>query len=171
LTSAERDPRQLSFGADVDLPSERRSRAEAPESLVWSAFCDGASRGNPGPAAYGVVVCDPMGRVVKEARRFLGRDTNQVAEYEGLIRSLEELLLAGARRARVCTDSEFVVKQVSGEYRAKDERMKALLARVKVLEVRFESLEVTHIRRSSHPHNKRVDGLANQALDEAAKKR
>jgi ribonuclease HI len=81
---------------------------------VWTAFCDGASRGNPGPAAFGVVVCDPSGRVVAEEGRAIGVNTNQVAEYEGLIRSLQALREAGAARARVFTDSEFVVKQWSG---------------------------------------------------------
>ncbi|MBI4395940.1 MAG: ribonuclease HI family protein [Elusimicrobia bacterium] len=139
-------------------------------SSVWEAFCDGASRGNPGPAAFGLLISDPGGSVVKEVKQFLGLNTNQVAEYEGLIRALQELLAAGARRARVFTDSEFVVKQVSGEYRVRDERMKVLMARVRELESRFESLSVLHVRRSTHPHNKRVDQLANMALDEAKKK-
>lgn len=137
---------------------------------VWTAYCDGASRGNPGPASFGLVVVDPADRTVRELGVAIGINTNQVAEYEGLIRALEELSRAGARRARVVTDSQFVVKQFNGEYRAKDERMKALLARAKALAVRFDALTVQHIMRSGHAHNTRADALANRALDEAKKK-
>lgn len=152
----------------MTAPAALRQRDffESGDRPTWEAFCDGASRGNPGPSAFGVLVCDPAGRVVKESHAYLGRNTNQVAEYEGLIRALEELLKAGARFARVRTDSEFVVKQFSGEYKVSDLRMKALMGRVRALQNRFESLEVLHVRRSTHPHNKRVDELANEALDE-----
>jgi ribonuclease HI len=117
-----------------------------------------------------VVICEPSGRVVEEIRQFLGVNTNQVAEYEGLIRALEALRAAGARRVRIFTDSQFVVKQFSGEYRVRDERMKQLMSRVRLLEKNFEKAEVLHIPRSSHPHNKRADWLANLALDEAKSK-
>src|SRR5262249_37253849 len=80
---------------------------------VWTAYCDGASRGNPGPASFGVVVCRPDGQVAKEIKVFVGINTNQVAEYEALIRALEELTSLGARRAQVFTDSQFVTKQFS----------------------------------------------------------
>jgi ribonuclease H / adenosylcobalamin/alpha-ribazole phosphatase len=116
-----------------------------------------------------VVVRDPAGRPVTELGEAIGVNTNQVAEYEGLIRALRELREAGAVRARVFTDSEFVVKQFSGIYKARDERMKALLARVRALQKDFESLEIVHVRRSSHPQNVRVDALANEALDRAAR--
>lgn len=148
-------------------PAQRHLRFEPSSApAVWEAYCDGASRGNPGPAAYGVLVCDPSGRVVKEVKARLGTNTNQVAEYEGLIRALEELKAFGARRARVFTDSEFVVKQFNGIYKVRDERMKSLMARVRALEGGFDSVELKHVRRSSHPHNSRVDRLANLALDE-----
>ena len=136
-------------------------------SPVWVAYCDGASRGNPGPAAFGLVVVDPAGRRAGEWGAALGVNTNQVAEYEGVIRALTELRSLGARRAVVKTDSQFVVRQFTGEYRAKDERMKALLARVKSLAAGFESLSLTHIARSSEPGNVRADALANEALDAA----
>ncbi len=136
---------------------------------LWTGYCDGASRGNPGPASYGVVVCDPSGAVAAEIGQTLGINTNQVAEYEALIRALTELHQRGAKRVKILTDSQFVVYQVTGIYRAKDARMKILLARVKELEQRFEKMELVHIPRSSHPHNKRADALANEALDKAKK--
>jgi ribonuclease HI len=137
---------------------------------VWSAWCDGGSRGNPGPSAFGVVLCDPAGAVAAEIGRTIGVNTNQVAEYEALICALEEMRSRGARRVRVFTDSEFVVKQVTGVYRAKDERMKALLARVRAVAAAFESLDLKHIPRSSHPHNVKADKLVNAVLDEAKSK-
>lgn len=135
---------------------------------AWVAYCDGASRGNPGPAAFGLVVLDPAGRRAGEWGIALGVNTNQVAEYEGVIRALQELRTLGARRAVVKTDSQFVVRQYTGEYRAKDERMKALLARVRGLAAEFESLTLRHIARSSEPGNVRADALANRALDAGA---
>lgn len=134
-------------------------------SGIWEAFCDGASRGNPGPASYGVAIVDPSGTVVKEIKQAIGINTNQVAEYEALIRALQELRVMGAERANVFTDSQFVTKQFSGEYRVKDARMKALMARVRDIQKDFKSLQVIHIFRSSHPNNVLVDRLANEALD------
>jgi ribonuclease HI len=140
-------------------------------SSVWTAYCDGASRGNPGPASYGVVLCDPNGAVAGEIGECIGINTNQVAEYEALIRALTELVQREAKQVKIVTDSQFVVYQVTGIYRAKDARMKVLLARVKELEPRFEKMELVHIPRSSHPHNKRADALANEALDKAKNQR
>lgn len=103
--------------------------------------------------------------MVAEFGEAIGVNTNQVAEYEALIRALTELVHRGATRVKILTDSQFVVYQVTGVYRAKDPRMKILLERVKELEGRFEKMELVHIPRSSHPYNKRADALANQALD------
>ncbi len=134
-------------------------------SSHWAAYCDGASRGNPGPSSYGVVLCDPAGRVFKEFKETLGIGTNQEAEYHALLRALKELLVAGAADATVFTDSEFVVKQFTGVYRAKDPRMKNFLAQAKQLAARFVEVRLTHVARSSHAHNRRADALANEALD------
>jgi ribonuclease HI len=111
------------------------------------------------------VVCDPAGNIALEIGQSIGTNTNQVAEYEGVLRALDELKRRGARRARVFTDSEFVVKQVNGQYKARDARMKVLLGRVQSLSSGFEAVDLVHIRRSSHPHNVRADGLVNATLD------
>ena len=103
--------------------------------------------------------------MVREVNAVLGHGTNSEAEYQGLLRALAELKKIGARRIEVFTDSEFVVKQVLGLYKARDERMKILLAQVKELGKDFNKFKVTHVSRSSHIHNKRVDELANWALD------
>ena len=131
----------------------------------WLACCDGASRGNPGPASFGVVLCDPTGAVCKELSVAIGRNTNQAAEYEALIRTLEELVLLKVKQVKIFTDSQFVARQFSGEYRVKDERMKVYLSRVRGQQKFFDRVDVVHILRSSHPLNKRADQLANEALD------
>lgn len=136
---------------------------------VWAAWCDGASRGNPGPASYGVVVCDPAGTSVREIGEAIGRDTNQAAEYEALLRALAELSALGARRATIYTDSQFVVRQFKGEYKAKDARMKIYVEKARRLAAALERLDLVHIPRSSHPNNVKADGLANQALDDQKK--
>jgi ribonuclease HI len=136
------------------------------EDASWSAYCDGASRGNPGPASFGIVILDPLNRPVKEIKKRIGTDTNQVAEYEALICALQEMFALGAPAARVFTDSQFVTKQFTGEYKVRDPRMKVLRERVREWETKFDSVTVTHIARSSHPMNKRADELANEALDE-----
>ncbi len=128
-------------------------------------YCDGASRGNPGPASYGVYVLDAGDHFVAEYCESIGRATNQVAEYRALIRSLEEGIKLGATDLEIFTDSEFVTKQFQGIYRVKHPDMQTLMARVRELEKNFKSVRLQHIPRSSHPGNKRADQLANIALD------
>jgi ribonuclease HI len=116
-----------------------------------------------------VVVCSPDGSIAAEIGAVVGRDTNQAAEYQALIRALEELRARGARRVNIFTDSQFVTRQFTGEYKVRDERMRAYLNRVREVQAGFASVTVTHILRSSHPHNVRADKLANRALDDAAR--
>src|SRR3990170_2647056 len=94
------------------------SRAPKP-SAALALYVDGASRGNPGPAGIGIVVKDPTGRVVSEISEFIGRGTNNVAEYRALIRALEEAATLGARSVVVRSDSELLVRQLTGEYKVK----------------------------------------------------
>lgn len=128
-------------------------------------YCDGASRGNPGPASYGVYILNERGGFVAEFGEAIGRATNQVAEYRALIRSLEEGKNLGATHMEIFTDSEFVTKQFQGLYRVKHPDMKVLMAKVRELEKNFSAVTLQHIPRSSHPGNKRADQLANIALD------
>ena len=92
----------------------------------WLVMVDGAARGNPGPAGCGAVIFDGNGKVVKELRRYLGHTTNNVAEYEGLLMGLEALLQLGKKRICVQSDSQLLVRQLNGEYRVKDEKLKTL---------------------------------------------
>ncbi len=124
---------------------------------------DGASRGNPGDASFGVYVTDEARRPVAELFGFLGRATNNVAEYQALLHALEFALRRGAPRVQVFSDSELVVKQINGQYRVRHADMLPLFQRARTLLSRFERAEVRHVRRE---HNKDADRLANQALDE-----
>ena len=100
--------------------------AEAPK--LWLLMVDGAARGNPGEAGCGAVIADENGVVVKELSRYLGRTTNNVAEYEGLLMGLEALLKLGQKHIVVQSDSQLLVRQLNGEYRVRDEKLKVLFA-------------------------------------------
>jgi ribonuclease HI len=122
---------------------------------------DGASRGNPGDAAYAVIIAAP-GRPVVEESGVLGKETNNVAEYTALIKALERAKALGLKRLRIISDSELLVKQVNGEYRVKNDDLKWLFDRAKGLMKDFSSVTLAHIRREE---NKRADELCNLALD------
>ncbi len=122
---------------------------------------DGASRGNPGDAAYAVVITLPGGQIVEESG-VLGKETNNVAEYTALIKALEKAKGMGLRKLKIHSDSELMVKQMSGEYRVKNEDLKPLYEEAKDLVRGFPSVALTHVRREQ---NKRADELCNIALD------
>jgi ribonuclease HI len=128
---------------------------------------DGASRGNPGDAAFGVYVADEAGRTVAELYGYLGRATNNVAEYQALLHALRYALAKGARRVRVFSDSELVVKQIDGRYKVKHPDMLPLHRDARALLGRFDEASVAHVRREQ---NRDADRLANRALDEKASK-
>ena len=132
-------------------------------------YTDGGARGNPGPAAAAGVIIDTEGRVVDEVTDYLGVTTNNVAEYRALILTLRRALELGCARVSVKMDSELVVKQLSGAYRVKDEKMIPLHAEVRRLLSRFASAVVEHVARSANRH---ADKLVNAVLDarERAKK-
>lgn len=128
----------------------------------WLVYSDGASRGNPGPASAGAVVIDPLGVVQAEVSEPLGIQTNNYAEYLGLIRGLECALELGARVVEVRMDSELLVKQATGVYRVRHPGLIPLSLRMNELRRKFDRVTFTHVRRE---FNKRADALANQALD------
>ena len=127
-----------------------------------SIYVDGASRGNPGKAAVGIMVCDDKKNVVMRRKQYLGRTTNNVAEYMALIYALQEGLIRRARYLTIYTDSELVTKQLEGEYRVKDELLKMLFKQVEHLREGFEEVKIKRIDRKE---NKEADSLANQAID------
>jgi ribonuclease HI len=123
---------------------------------------DGASRGNPGPAAYGFVLDAPDGSSLSEGAGALGTTTNNVAEYRGLVAGLERALALGVREIEVCLDSELVVRQLTGAYRVKNAGLKPLFERARLLLARFERWSIRHVPRAD---NSRADELANRALE------
>src|ERR1044071_6919401 len=127
---------------------------------------DGAARGNPGEAGCGAVILDDAGSVVKELSCYLGHATNNVAEYEALLMGLEELRRLGKKKIRVQSDSQLLVRQLNGQYRVKDEKLKHLFDRARNLLGEFDPIRVVHVSRES---NKLADRLANQAIDDAHK--
>ena len=125
-----------------------------------TAFIDGASSGNPGHAGAGVLFRDSSQREVEALSVYIGETTNNVAEYRALILALEKAEELGVRRLAVFSDSELVVKQLSGRYRVKDAGLKPYFERAMELKRAFESLEVRHVRRGE---NERANQLARQA--------
>jgi len=123
---------------------------------------DGGSRGNPGPAAAGFVIDDDAGRRLRGRALFLGRATNNVAEYTALIRALEAAQDMGATDLTVYTDSELMVRQLQGSYRVKSDLIRPLFDQVNGLRRRFESCTILHVTRDK---NEEADHLVNQALD------
>ena len=128
-------------------------------------YVDGASRGNPGPASYGVCVQDKDGNVVSEIGECLGVQTNNFAEYRALERGLQEAVLCRAKEVQVYTDSQLVARQFSGQYKIKNPAAREMMGRIKLLQQKIKKLTVTHILRSTHEGNVRADALANLALD------
>lgn len=140
-----------------------------PQIKKLKIYADGASRGNPGPASYGVCVYGANEEILLEIGETIGNNTNSVAEYRALIRSLEEASKLGVEELEIFTDSQLVARQFEGVYRVKDERLKILMQKVRELEKKFKSVRVHHILRSSHPGNVRADHLANIALNRSLK--
>jgi len=130
-------------------------------------YVDGASRGNPGEAAFGVHVTDEAGRTVAELKGYLGRATNNVAEYQALVHGLRWAFEQGARRVKVFSDSELLVRQMGGAYRVKNPGLLALHREARELRGRFEHTSIAHVPRE---RNREADRLANLALDERAAK-
>jgi phosphoribosylglycinamide formyltransferase-1 len=123
---------------------------------------DGGSRGNPGPAAAGFVLEDLDGRRLQARAFFLGETTNNVAEYTALIKALEAARRLGADQVVVHTDSELMVRQLSGAYKVKSETIRPLFEHVNELRSQFDSCFIRHVRREK---NEDADRLVNQALD------
>lgn len=123
---------------------------------------DGASRGNPGPAAIGAVVRDETGQEVHTVSRRIGRATNNEAEYQAAIAGLEAALALGAKDVELRMDSELVVRQLEFRYRVRNARLRPFFERIIDLRKRFQTFRVLAVPRDQ---NRRADQLANQALD------
>ena len=139
----------------------------APEAKppAWRANIDGGSRGNPGPASYGVVLRDPRGEIVARLKKYIGRTTNNVAEYYGLIAALDYAQSNSIKALRVESDSELLVKQMQGQYKVKSADLKPLYERAKKMSQAIPAFRIDHVYREQ---NREADLLANEAMDEAS---
>ncbi|MFO0725770.1 MAG: ribonuclease HI family protein [Myxococcota bacterium] len=155
-----------------ESPPPRARRAVSPQAkkkrdiepglrLIMNS--DGASRGNPGPASIGVVLTKADGSIVDTIARYIGRTTNNIAEYEAMRAGLERAKELGALAVHVRADSELAIRQLGGLYRVKNEQLKPLFDEVKRLADTFpQGVSFEHVRREL---NQKADALANEALD------
>jgi len=126
------------------------------------AYIDGGARGNPGPAGYGVIFEDEVGRPVAQLSEFLGRQTNNYAEYSGLLSALNYTLRHGFKALKVISDSELMVKQITGQYKVSSPTLKELHERAMKLIDQLDCFEIKHVLREK---NRDADRLANLAMD------
>ena len=129
-----------------------------------TAYIDGGARGNPGPAGFGVRIEDAGGALVEEFHESIGVATNNVAEYRGLLAALEWARANGHRALRVRSDSLLLVQQMKGVYKVKNEGLKSLYGRARLLCHEIGKVTFEHVRRE---FNKEADKLANLAMDQA----
>jgi ribonuclease HI len=135
---------------------------ENPPEHYLIARSDGGARGNPGPAGYGVVIQDESGRKVAALSEYLGHQTNNFAEYQGLIAALEYTIKHGPKALKVISDSELLVRQIKGIYKVKNATLQELHGRAKDLIAQLEWFSIGHALRE---HNREADRLANDAMD------
>ncbi|MBV8514002.1 MAG: reverse transcriptase-like protein [Acidobacteria bacterium] len=149
-------------GARLFGDAAHESKPAAP-SAAHRANVDGGSRGNPGPAAYGVVIRDPKGEIVARLKKYIGRMTNNVAEYYGLIAALDYVESQGIRALRIESDSELLVKQMKGLYKVRSAELAPLYERARKMSAALDSFRIDHVYREQ---NREADALANMAMDE-----
>jgi ribonuclease HI len=135
---------------------------ENPPQHYLIAHSDGGARGNPGPAGYGVVIEDELGRKVGSLSEYLGHQTNNFAEYQGLIAALEYALKHGHKALKLISDSELLVRQIKGIYKVKNATLQDLHGRAKELIAQLDWFSIGHALRE---HNREADRLANEAMD------
>jgi ribonuclease HI len=164
LSKADRDARKKERAAAAVAERKVELEEVAPaRPLRTRLFTDGAARGNPGPAGAGAVIVNAQGHIVAKVGKFLGDETNNVAEYMGLIIGLKRAKAMGIKELDVLADSELMVKQINGDYAVKAEHLKPLFDEAKALFKAFGEIEIRHIPREE---NGAADAMSNRAIDE-----
>ena len=151
----------------MSLFQSSRTPGQVPEQYLI-ANIDGGARGNPGPAGFGVYLKDQSGKKVAELSEYLGHQTNNYAEYSGLIAALEYALEHGHKALKVISDSELMVKQMRGQYKVKSPSLLELYRRAQELTRKLAWFSIQHVLRA---HNREADGLANEAMDKGMGRR
>ena len=153
------------------MPSSRqdsslfpKASAGTPESYIV-AHVDGGARGNPGPAGYGVFITDQAGRNVAELCHYLGHETNNVAEYNGLLAALRYAIEHGKKALKVISDSELLVRQMKGIYKVKNQDLKRLYDQAQQMIRQLDWFQIQHVLREQ---NREADRLANEAMDKGS---
>ena len=144
------------------MPSSLFPDSDPAPAAWFTAHCDGGSRGNPGPAGYGAVIEDPQGHTVARLSEFLGIHTNNYAEYKGLLAVLTWASDNSARRLRVISDSELMVKQMKGQYKVASPVLRPLWEEARRIARSLDQFDIIHTLRGG---NKEADRLANEAMD------
>src|ERR1700688_2737893 len=138
------------------------SERENPPEHYLVAFIDGGARGNPGPAGYGVLIQDESRKQIAALSEYLGHQTNNFAEYQGLIAALEYAIANGHKALKVISDSELLVRQIKGIYKVNNLVLRDLHGRAKELIAQLDWFSIGHVLRG---HNEEADRLANAAMD------
>ncbi len=142
-----------------------KHEAQACEDVI-TAHVDGGARGNPGPAGFGAYVTDAEGNMLAELSEYLGHKTNNFAEYSGLLAALDFAVKNGHKRLQVVSDSELMVKQMTGVYKVRSPELKELYDRARTLTRKLEYFKISHVLRAK---NEDADRLANEAMDRGMK--
>lgn len=154
--------------AQADLfGAVEKLKKPSPVKGVYEIRVDGASRGNPGEAGAGAVIKDPHGNILKGLKKYLGKTTNNVAEYSALVMALETAGSLDIKELKVLADSELMVKQINGVYKVKSEDLRPLFERAKELIRGFKSFKIAHVYREE---NALADKLANEAIEGKGKR-
>ena len=136
-----------------------------PPGSYITAHIDGGARGNPGPAGYGVFITDHTGRKVAELCHYLGHETNNVAEYHGLLAALRFAMERGEKALSVVSDSELLVRQMKGIYKVKNQDLRRLYDQAQLMIKHLDWFQIQHVLREK---NQEADRLANEAMDKGS---
>jgi len=146
----------------TDPAADSQDGGPGTRMMSVSLYCDGASRGNPGPSGAGVVLLDEKGEQIFELSRYLDNGTNNEAEYRALVRGLEAAADLGVKQIEIFSDSELVVRQISGKYKVRNPRLRSLFDQAVSRLQQFDEYAIFHVGREL---NQRADQLANEAID------
>jgi ribonuclease HI len=162
-SKAERDrkKKERAAAAAAEMEAQREEEAKGPPRT--RLYSDGAARGNPGPAGAGAVIVSPGGHIVAKMGKFLGDNTNNFAEYMGLLLGLRRAKAMGIKEIEILSDSELMIRQLKGEYQVKAENLRPLYDEAKELLKAFPALLLRHIPREE---NSAADEMSNRAIDE-----
>jgi len=156
-------PPPASRPAAAPSPLPKPKARKVGDHRVLRVYSDGAARGNPGPAGAGAVLMTPEGEVVERLGRYLGRNTNNYAEYMGLLLGLERAKELGAEEVHVYADSELLIRQLEGRYQVKAPNLRPLFVEATALLRGFDRVRLAHVRREL---NAEADEMSNRAIDE-----